>query len=59
MKSKIIGREDERQIFEQCYVSNTPEFIAIISANGLKTTMYSEELVSGCVTLDSLFSSKC
>lgn len=30
-------------------------FIAMISANGLKPTMYSEELISGCVTLDDLF----
>ncbi len=30
-------------------------FIAIISANGLKLNKYSEELVSGVVTLDDLF----
>ena len=30
-------------------------FIAVISANGLKPTMYSEELVSGCVSLEDLF----
>ena len=30
-------------------------FIAMISANGLKPTMYSEELVSGCAVLDDLF----
>jgi hypothetical protein len=30
-------------------------FIAMVSANGLKPTMYSEELVSNYVTLDDLF----
>ena len=30
-------------------------FFAMISANGIKPTMYSEELVSGVVTLDDLF----
>ena len=30
-------------------------FIAMISANGIKPTMYSEELISGCVTLNDLF----
>ena len=30
-------------------------FIAIISANGLKPTMYSEELITAVVTLDDLF----
>ena len=30
-------------------------FIAMISANGIKPTMYSEELISGVVTLDDLF----
>jgi len=30
-------------------------FIAMISANGLKPTMYSEELVSSYATLDDLF----
>jgi len=31
-------------------------FIAMVSANGIKPTMYSEELISGCVTLDDIFS---
>ena len=31
-------------------------FIAITSANGIKPTMYSEEIVSGIVTKDDLFS---
>jgi AAA+ ATPase superfamily predicted ATPase len=30
-------------------------FIAMISSNGLKPTMYAEELISNCVTLDDLF----
>lgn len=33
-------------------------FISMISANGIKPTMYSEELVSGCVTLDDIFLAK-
>lgn len=33
-------------------------FIAMISANGVKPTMYSEELISGYVTLDNIFSGK-
>jgi hypothetical protein len=35
--------------------TNKQIFIAMISASGLKPTMYSEELISGCVTLDDLF----
>lgn len=30
-------------------------FIAMISANGIKPTIYSEELISGCVTLNDLY----
>jgi hypothetical protein len=30
-------------------------FLAIISANGLKKTIYSEDMVDGLVTLDDLF----
>lgn len=30
-------------------------FLSMISANGLKETMYSEELVQGCVAIDDLF----
>lgn len=30
-------------------------FIVMISANGIKPTIYSEELISGCVTLNDLF----
>ncbi len=30
-------------------------FIAIVSANGIKPTMYSEELITGVVTLEDLF----
>lgn len=30
-------------------------FISMISANGIKPTMYSEELISNVVTLDDLF----
>jgi len=30
-------------------------FIAMVSANGLKPTMYSEEIVSSVVTLNDLF----
>lgn len=32
-------------------------FIAMISVNGLKPTMYSEEIISNVVTLDGFFSS--
>lgn len=43
------------EVFKKITRTTKQIFIAMISANGLKPTMYSEELVTGCVTLDDLF----
>jgi uncharacterized protein len=42
-------------IFKKVAKIDKQVFIAMISANGLKPTIYSEELISGVVTLDDLF----
>lgn len=42
-------------VFKNITKTTKQLFIAIISASGLKKTMYSEEMVSGVVTLDELF----
>lgn len=43
------------EIFRTVTKTNKQLFIAFISANGLKETMYSEELVSNLVVLEDLF----
>ncbi len=43
------------KVFQQKTKTKKQIFIAMISANGLKTTSYSEELISNVVTLDDLF----
>lgn len=43
------------EVFKKITRTTKQIFIAIISANGLKTNMHSKELISGCVTLDDLF----
>lgn len=42
-------------IFKKVTKTSKQIFIAIVSANGLKPTMYSEELISNIVTLEDLF----
>lgn len=42
-------------VFRQQTRTQKQLFIAFISANGLKPTLYSQEMVSGLVTLDDLF----
>lgn len=43
------------QIFKKATQTKKQIFLAIISANGLKPTIYSEEMISGIVTADDLF----
>jgi len=43
------------QIFQQTTKINKQMFLAFVSANGLKKTIYSEDMVTGVVTLDDLF----
>jgi len=43
------------KIFKKVTRTNKQLFIALISANGVKKNKYSDELVSGVVTLDDLF----
>jgi uncharacterized protein len=45
----------KREVFREHTKTTKNLYFALISANGLKPTMYSEELVSGVVTLDDLF----
>lgn len=42
-------------IFKEMTRTKKQIFIAMISANGIKDTMYSEEMIQGIVTLDDLF----
>lgn len=43
------------KVFKEKTRTKKQIFIAMISANGIKPTMYSEELISGVVTLEDLF----
>jgi len=43
------------EIFKEKTKTSKQIFTAMISANGIKPTMYSEELITGVVTLDDLF----
>jgi hypothetical protein len=43
------------EVFKKKTGTNKQIFIAMISANGLRPTMYSEKLISGCVTLNDIF----
>lgn len=45
------------EIFRKITRTHKQIFLAMISANGLKKTVYSDEMVSGVVTLDDLFES--
>ena len=42
-------------VFKKVTRTNKHIFLAMISANGLKKTMYAEEMIDGLVTLDDLF----
>ena len=42
-------------IFKKITKTNKQIFLAMISASGIKNTMYSDEIVDGLVTLDDLF----
>ena len=50
--AKLINKVD---VYKKHTGTQKQAFIAMISANGLKPTMYSEELISNIVTLDDLF----
>ena len=43
------------EVFKKITKTSKQIFVAMISANGLKPTVYSEELVTDCVTLEDLF----
>lgn len=43
------------EVFETVTKTKKQIFLAFVSANGLKKTIYSEDMVSGIVTLDDLF----
>lgn len=47
--------QNKVEVFKKITRIGKQIFIAMITANGLKPTMYSEELISECVTLDDLF----
>jgi uncharacterized protein len=46
---------NKAEVFKKITKTRKQIFFAIISANGLKPTIYSEELISSCITLDDLF----
>jgi uncharacterized protein len=46
---------NKEKVFKRVTRATKQIFFSMISANGLKPTMYSEELISSCVTLDDLF----
>ena len=45
----------KREVFRKQLRTNKQIFIAMISANGLKSTIYAEDLIANVVTLDDLF----
>lgn len=45
------------EVFRETTKTQKQLFLGIISANGLKKTMYSEEMIDGVVTLEDLFKS--
>lgn len=55
-KSYAAKLNQKLNIFKKITKTNKQLFIAMISANGLKKTIYSEDMVDGVVTLDELFS---
>ncbi len=54
-KAYAIKIANKLQVFEKFTKSPKQFFISFISANGLKETMYSKQMVSGVCTLDDLF----
>jgi uncharacterized protein len=47
--------QNKIHVFQTITKTKKHIFLILISANGIKPTMYSEELISGVVTLDDLF----
>jgi hypothetical protein len=45
----------KRDVFQRVTQTNKQIFLAMISANGLKKTLYSEEMIDGAVELNDLF----
>jgi hypothetical protein len=56
-KSYAASIQRKISVFQKQTGTNKQIFIVLISANDIKSTMYSEELVSSVVTLDDLFQS--
>lgn len=54
--SSLICRKQARkiEIFKKVTKTNKQVFLALISANGIKSNRYSDDLVSGIVVLDDL-----
>ena len=46
---------NKKEVYKKRTGTQKQIFIAMISANGIKPSMYSEEIVSGIVTKDDLF----
>ncbi len=49
---KLINKVE---VYKQQSKTRKQIFLVMISANGIKPTMYSEEIIDGVVTLDDLF----
>jgi AAA+ ATPase superfamily predicted ATPase len=47
--------KQKTSVFKKVTRTNKQIFLALVSANGIKKTMYSEEMIDGVVTLDNLF----
>lgn len=54
-KSYAASIQRKISVFQKQTSTDKQIFMALISANGIKQTMYSEELISSVVTLDDLF----
>lgn len=54
-KSCAVNLEKKMAIFKKTTGTQKQIFLSFISANGIKPTIYSEEIVSGIVTLSDLF----
>ncbi|MBI2792157.1 MAG: ATP-binding protein [Gammaproteobacteria bacterium] len=54
-KSYADKLKKKLQVYQQITKTKKQLFLAMISANGIKKTMYSEEMINAVVTLDNLF----
>jgi len=54
-KSYAANLENKVNVFKEKTKTNKQLFLAIISANGIRTNKYYESLIDGVVTLDDLF----